>query len=368
MALIAIIVSITGLQLGIIFVFPFIISIIVLMGYNKLVAATVTVGSTIVGLIGTTLGTSTTYYINTILNTQYNNEMLTKFILLVIGLALLIYNVIVYANKTKNTTDKELAYVPFRDRAVASEKAVVNKEKKENFISKIVAKIKAMKVNKKNKVKKEKVEKKPAKKEDKKVKTKEVVKTKEKAKAKKKAPAKKSTKTKASDAATSSVKIIKTKSNQKVWPFIVVFDLLLIIMILSVFDWSTVCNTTWPSDALTAIKEFNIGGFPIFDKLLGSVKAFGLWSLNSEIFVTIFVFAGILAFMYRVKFDKFIEGVLDGMKRAFVPALTMFLVYFVLIICVEDLFQLHILKFFLGLTKGFNVLTMTVGLMFTIKI
>ena len=51
MSIIAILVSITGLSLGMMFIFPFVISIVLLMGYNKLVAASVTVGSTMVGLM-----------------------------------------------------------------------------------------------------------------------------------------------------------------------------------------------------------------------------------------------------------------------------------------------------------------------------
>ena len=101
MILVAIIVSVTGLSFGIIFVFPFIISIVLLMGYNKLVAASVTVGSTIVGILGTTLGSNTAYYINSILGIDVQSEIITKVILLVVGLILLIFNVLLYAKKTK---------------------------------------------------------------------------------------------------------------------------------------------------------------------------------------------------------------------------------------------------------------------------
>ena len=85
MVLIAAIVSVSGLSFAILFVFPFVISIVLLMGYNKLVAASVTVGSTIVGILGTTLGSSTTYYINAILGIEVQSEMITKVILLVIA-------------------------------------------------------------------------------------------------------------------------------------------------------------------------------------------------------------------------------------------------------------------------------------------
>ena len=93
MALLAILVSVSGLSFGMIFVFPLIISIVLLMGYNKLVAASVTVGSTAVGLLGVTLGSNATYYINAILSTEVFNEIISKIVILVVSIILLIFNV-----------------------------------------------------------------------------------------------------------------------------------------------------------------------------------------------------------------------------------------------------------------------------------
>ena len=357
MALIAIIVSITGLQLGILFVFPFVISLVVLMGYNKLVAASVTVGSTIAGLIGTTLGTSTTYYIDTVLNTNYSTEMISKVALLVLALAVLIFNVIIYARKTRNETDKVLAYVPFKN-GLPDEEVTTVKVKKSNIFSKILTKKKVVKKEEAKKETKKTVKKETPKKETKKT---------TKPAAKKKTPAKKSTKTRANNAATTAVKVVKGTGKANIWPLIVVFDLTLLIMILSVFDWS-LFDMTWASDALKSIKEFEIGEFPIFGKILGNVNAFGQWSIRYEIPLLMFVSSGILALIYRVKFDDFIDGILEGMKKTFVPALTMILAYLVLIICVENAFQLHFIRFFLELNKGLSsigvVFTMTLSLMF----
>ena len=390
MIITAVIVSLTGFKLGvgILFVFPFIISLVLLMGYNKLVAASVTVGSAVVGMIGATLSTTANDYINYVLETSYDAEIVSKIFLLAIGLTLLIYNVLIYASKTKNDTDKVLAFVPTS--IEYDEVEVVKKEKKTrkkinidfSFITKFFAKItkpskekktkktKDKKKDKKKVVKKEtkKVEKKSTKKEV----TKKVVAKKEekktaskKAAPKKKVLAKKSTKTKANDNKSDSVKVIKGGNKVKIWPFIVVFDLLFLIIVLSVFDWSTIFKTTWPTDALNAIKEFEIFGFPIFDKLLGAstLYEFGNWSLDAEIPIVIFIFTGILALMYKLSFNKFIDGILDGMKKAFVPAITMFIAYLVLIICVQN--QLHIAKFFLGITSGLNVITMSITLMFS---
>ncbi len=385
MVITAIIVSLTGFKLGvgILFIFPFIISLVLLMGYNKLVAASVTVGSAAVGMIGATLSTTTQNYLNLVLNTTYDAEIISKIILLVLGLALLIYNVLTYANKTRNETDKVLAYVPSSIEYDEVEVVKAKKEKKKlninfSFITKFFSKKdKPKKVKKAKAKKKDKklVVKKETKKVEKKSTKKEVAKktTTKKAAPKKKAPAKKSTKTKANDNKAGSVKVIKGGNKVKVWPFIVVFDLLLLIIILSVFDWS-LFKATWPSDALNAIKDFKLFDFPIFDKVLGitnpntgglSLNAFGDWSLNYEIPMTIFIFTGILGLMYKVSFAKFIDGMLDGMKKAFVPALTMFIAYFILIICVQDLFQLQFTKFFLELTNGLNVITMSIALMFS---
>ena len=54
MVLFALITSMTGLSVGILFLFPFVISILLLMGYNKVTAAMTTVGAVLVGLIGST--------------------------------------------------------------------------------------------------------------------------------------------------------------------------------------------------------------------------------------------------------------------------------------------------------------------------
>ena len=55
MVLFALIASMAGITTGLLFLFPLIISIILLMGYNKQTAALVTIGSVAVGLIGTTV-------------------------------------------------------------------------------------------------------------------------------------------------------------------------------------------------------------------------------------------------------------------------------------------------------------------------
>lgn len=355
MILIALIVSVSGLSFGILFVFPFIISIILLMGYNKLVAASVTVGSTMIGIMGTTLGISTTSYMYSVLKIEFSTEMVTKILLLVIGLVLLVYNVLLYAKKVKNNTDKVTELVPISaDSSVASKSLVAEKKVEVTKNSKTTTTLK-----------------KNAKKENEEVENKDTKKTTSKTSAKKtstkstkntKSATKKSTKTKAYDLKSSSDTVIKVKSKKKAktWPFILVFDLVVLILIVSTFQWEDVANIDWFTKALDAVNDFKIGGFPIFAKILGNIQPFGQWSLGYEIPVMIFLATCFLAFIYGLKFDQFLDAVVDGIKRSMKPAIYMFLVYFVLIVAAFDPFQLNITKFFLDLTKGLNVITMTI--------
>ena len=318
--LISAITSVTGLSFAMLFVFPFVISVILLMGYNKLVAASATVGSVVVGLIGTTLGSTSVDYINYILQAEVTDQMVAKVVLLVLGMVLLIFNVLRYATMTKNDTDRVLEFVP-----TATKNASVKEEKEE-----------------------EKEEKKEVKKA-----------------VKKKAPAKKSKKTKANDDKKQNVKVVKNNSKSNIWIFAIVFDLVLILLALGAFNWETVAKTSWPVDWLKNVRNFKIDGFPIFDKILGSsFNAFGSWSLNVEMPAIIILASMVLAFVYGLKFDKYLEGALDGMKKASKSLFYMLLVYLVLIIVTYHPFQLHITKFFLDMSNGLNVITMTVTAMF----
>lgn len=111
MILFAVITSVAGLSLGLFFMFPFVITVILLMGYSKITALLTTVGSICVGLIGTTYSVTETSVINSYLNLPAANELIVKIILLVIGLVLLIVNTLLYARKHRiNSPRKGFLY------------------------------------------------------------------------------------------------------------------------------------------------------------------------------------------------------------------------------------------------------------------
>jgi len=270
MVLLSVLTSVVGMSFGFIVLFPLIISIVLMMGYNKLVAASVTVGSVVVGLIGTTLGEGSINYINAVLGTTVFDEIITKIAILVVALILLIFNVLNYAKKTKNNSNKE-------NEDLIPEKVKVEKGKK-----------------------------------------------------------------------------------VRIWPMAVVIDVMLLLMLLGCFPWNSVFELTIFEDALTWLQELEIFGFPIFVKVFGNVNAFGNWSFNVEMPFMIIISSVILALIYRVKFDDIIEGISNGFKKAVKPATLTVLIFMILVVATYHPFQLVFVKALLGLTKGINVVTMTV--------
>ena len=264
MALFAILTSFAGLQLALIMLFPFVISLVLMMGYNKLAAVAVTAGSVAVGLMGTTFSYNTTQVLQQYLSVEITDLIWAKVILLVLGIVLLAFSVFKFGKK--NSTKKC--------------------EDKDDFIPEAV----------------------------------------------------------------------KSKDKKKVWPLVVILDLILLVTILGFISWNTAFSISLFDDVTTSVTEFELFGFPIFGKILGAVQAFGNWSLLELITIMLLAII-ILKFVYKIKWDDVFDGFAKGAKKALLPALIVILIYTCLVLTTYDPYQLVIYKFILGLTKGFNIFT-----------
>ena len=264
MALFAILTSFAGLQLALIMLFPFVISLVLMMGYNKLAAVAVTAGSVAVGLMGTTFSYSTTQVLQQYLSVEITDLIWAKVILLVLGIVLLAFSVFKFGKK--NSTKKC--------------------EDKDDFIPEAV----------------------------------------------------------------------KSKDKKKVWPLVVILDLILLVTILGFISWNTAFSISLFDDVTTSVTEFELFGFPIFGKILGAVQAFGNWSLLELITIMLLAII-ILKFVYKIKWDDVFDGFAKGAKKALLPTLIVILIYTCLVLTTYDPYQLVIYKFILGLTKGFNIFT-----------
>lgn len=263
MLIFGVVTSVSGLSFGLFFLFPFVITVILLMGYSKITSLLVTVGSVCVGIIGTTYSTVLTSGVNYFLGTAAGDELITKLVILVLGLVLLIVNTLLYARKHKKNEPRKGFLYP-----------------------------------------------------------------------------------------------VSNNKNAKTWPIVVVFDVVLLIMILSFISWTEVFEVTIFADALKAINEFKIGDFNIFAKLLGGVKAFGEWFLT-DLIALVVIATGLVALICRVKFDDMLKGYGAGAQKALRPAFVVTLVYLIFLITYVEFspISLTLAEPLINLTKEFNVVT-----------
>lgn len=125
--LMAIISSITGLELGLLILFPFIISLVLMMGYDKIIALVATFGATIVGMYGATYAGTLYGYLDGFMQTKPTDNILAKVILFVLALGLLIGFTLIYMQKNNTLPEKTAK----KSKEKATKKTVKSETKKE---------------------------------------------------------------------------------------------------------------------------------------------------------------------------------------------------------------------------------------------
>ena len=259
--------SLSGLNLLLLLFVPFVVSIVLLLGYDKLVALSVTVGGILVGLIGGVFVTFkdasnqyavsyTTFDKMVGLDKLFNSStILPKVILLIIGTILL---VICILNHIKN--------MGHDDKLQLSKNDVFFVETKEKST-------------------------------------------------------KKSEKT-------------KKKVSSK-WPFIVLFSLMTILLILGYLPWQDLFGIDVFTKFHTWLTGLSIGKYKVFTSLISSqITAFGSWGSLGSYLMAIFLLclnAWLLQIIYRVDFEDAMDGFAYGDKKMIVPAFIAVLAYSLLV-------------------------------------
>lgn len=306
MSVIAIISSVAGLEFAMFAFAPFLIALILLLGYDKYVALAATIGATIVGMFGSTYSYTMYGVSNKLLSLSLKDGMIAKVILFILGLVLLVLFTLLYINRH---------------------------EAKEVKKFKTTKKVEVKEKSKKVKAKVEKVKE-------------EVV---------------------ALDKFVPSItKELNSKGCKKVWPIYLLFGITLLIFILGTLNWSEAFGIDWFTKAHSAIMGVKIGGFAIFDKLFGGLEAFGTWFGPTKFLYysgLLLIITGIIALVYKVKFNDLIKSFFEGIKKYLNVAILTMLCYTLLVIVSSYPIFLTLGKEIVGLTTSFN--TATTGL-FTI--
>ncbi len=261
--LLASITSFAGLSLALFFIFPFIVSILLVMEYDRLTILAATIGSVLIGIIGATYADSIVGEITSRLSIDFQSEIITRIFLLVISTFLLVIHII--NNQSKNKISK-------------------------NFVDPLY---------------------------------------------------------------------LEEKSSKKsYWPMVIVMDLVLLIMILSAVAWEPAFKITWFASVHQSIMEFEILSTPIFNRLLGNIPPFGLWTI-SEFSMLILIASIIIAVIYKIKLDNAIEAFGEGIKKVLPVALVVGLIHIAFAITSNHLYYFTIIDKLLDLTSTFNILTMS---------
>ena len=263
----AILSSVTGLNLLLLIFVPFVVSIILLLGYDKLVALSTTVGGIVVGLLGgvfitfkdsaSQYGVSYTTF-EKMVGLKNNFSIKTtvpKCLLLVIGIVLLVLYIVSYIK-------------------------TVNEKKSKHILSKndpLLVEIKD-----------------------------------------------------------GIVKIEKTKKkNTKLWPFVLVVCIMIVLLILGYFPWSDLFGIKCFSDFHTWLTGLSIGDYAVFTSLISNtVSGFGSWyELGSYMMAILLmiVFGLVLSLIYKVKLHDAMDGFIYGVKKMIPATMVVMLAYSVLV-------------------------------------
>lgn len=342
MLLIAALVSLGGMQIPLLVFFPMLVSVILLLGYDKIVAAMVLVGSIAVGLIGSTYAYGNTNIIMTVLSLDITSEVIAKLIILLLGLALLVLNVLLYIKKT-NTVTK-----------------VIKKDSKKSSVKEVKAEVKEVEVKKTKKTATKSTK-------DSKAKTTKANASKSTGKKNTKSSSKKNIKAalkdeevivvkESVDSSSDMSKYVQESDNSyhTTWPLVTAFVLLFILVVFAFIPWSNGFGFNFFSDVTSNVLSFEIGGFAIFSKLFGTINAFGFWTII-DLLLPMTLLILFLAIVYKVKFNDILKGFIDGIKRALPLGLIIILIYSCLVIVTYHPFQLVIYKALLSGIDKFNV-------------
>ena len=350
MVLFAIIVSVYGIEIEMLLFVPFLVSFILMMGFDKMVAALAVAGSSLVGITGYTYALGKLNVLLSALGLDIASDIYVKAMILLVGLVLLIFNTLLYISKNDTTKITEIKADKKKDAKVEEEIVAVKVEDKPE----------AKKTTKKATTTKKSTSKTATKKTTTKTTAK---KTTSKASRKdNKAAAKDDgvivVKTNLSDDANAYIPA-SVELKQRVWPMVIVFVLTTVIFLMAYFPWNSVFKLDWFEVATKKVAEFELFGFPLFGKLLGKFQPFGGWQCYDLFFPLTFLTL-ILVLIYKVKLSDALEGFGQGAKKALAPAGIIFVIYTILVLVTYHPFQTTLYEAILGLSKGFNVATTTV--------
>lgn len=151
-------------------------------------------------------------------------------------------------------------------------------------------------------------------------------------------------------------KVESTKEKVSTIPLIIILVVLALIMILGFIDWKTYFGIEIFDTFHTWLTGLAINDdFKAISYILGSeADALGSVRFVFSISFLLVLVSGLIAFLYKMKFNEYIESFYNGMKKVYKPILFLFAVYLIFGISYISPVAPTIANWFANLVEGFN--------------
>jgi uncharacterized ion transporter superfamily protein YfcC len=144
----------------------------------------------------------------------------------------------------------------------------------------------------------------------------------------------------------------------------IVFGVIAFLALLKIMLEDVFSATNFMTKAIEAIKLDGIVSGFTFDKLLGSVTAFGKWTYNEYMILLLLVCLAI-KYAYHIKFSDVFDNMGEGFKKVLYACFVVILSYTVLILISGHPVGLTVIKPLLEASKGLHVLLYPISTLFS---
>ncbi len=157
----------------------------------------------------------------------------------------------------------------------------------------------------------------------------------------------------------------KVSSKRSFVPLLILFFLTIVILLVSMYNWSSMFKIEFFTDIYESLMGVKIGDYPIFANIIDSINPMGYWS-STELSVVLVILSLIIGWVYNLKLGEIIDSFIDGAKEMFGVAIYAILasVIFMSINILANQSGQFILYTLangvLGLASGINALTTTI--------
>ena len=153
---------------------------------------------------------------------------------------------------------------------------------------------------------------------------------------------------------------IEEKSCKKsVVPFIIIIIVTVLLLILGLYNWYYSFDISIFNDFNTWLSEIKLFNTDIFTKIFGEILNIGYFN-NYDISIILVISSAIIAWIYNVKFNEYIDSFKNGAKETIIPAFYVVLaslIFSSMVTSNSGNISLTISNFILGLSKNFNIFT-----------